>query len=97
MRREHPELTSAYEALGRAASLAGPLDPKTVAIVKLAVSLGAGLAGAAHSHTRKALEAGWTREELLHAAHITAPTIGWPGMMRSRGWVRDVTDPEPKG
>jgi len=86
-----------YEAFGRACSAGGPLDAKTVSLLKLAISLGAGLEGAAHSHARKAREAGWTREELLHAAHLCGPTIGWPGMMRGRGWVLDVTDAPEKG
>ncbi len=96
MARQHPELTGAYEAFGHAVAAAGPLDPKTIALIKLAISLGAGLEGAAHSHARKALASGWSREQLLHAAHLCAPTIGWPGMMRGRGWVLDVTDPPEK-
>lgn len=90
MKAEHPDLLEAYEALGAACAKAGPLDAKTVALVKLATSLGAGLEGAAHSHTRKALDAGWTPEELLHAATLGTPTIGFPSMMRNRGWVLDV-------
>lgn len=90
MRKEQPKLMEAYEAFGAACTSAGPLDKKTVAMVKLAISLGAGLEGAAHSHARKALAAGCTPEELLHVAHLCAPTIGFPTMMRARGWVQDV-------
>lgn len=90
MKAEHPGLLSAYESLGAACAKAGPLDAKTVALVKLATSMGAGLQGAAHSHTRKALDAGWTPEELLHTAALGTPTIGFPSMMRNRGWVQDV-------
>jgi alkylhydroperoxidase/carboxymuconolactone decarboxylase family protein YurZ len=90
MKQRHPDLVAAYEALGEACKRAGPLDAKTASLVKLAVSLGAGLEGASHSHARKALEAGATPEELLHVATLTAPTIGFPTMMRSRTWVEDV-------
>jgi alkylhydroperoxidase/carboxymuconolactone decarboxylase family protein YurZ len=90
MRREHPELLDAYEAFAKACAHAGPLDARTIALVKLAISLGAGLQGAAHSHVRKALEAGCTPDELIHVATLSAPTIGFPSMMRNRGWVRDV-------
>jgi AhpD family alkylhydroperoxidase len=83
----------AYEALGEACAGAGPLDRRTVALVKLAISLSAGLEGAAHSHARKALEAGCTPEELLHVATLLTPTIGFPPMMRARGWVQDVVGP----
>lgn len=92
MKQDHPDIVGAYEALGQATKEAGPLDPKTVSLVKLAISLGAGLEGAAHSHTRKALQAGCTAEEVMHVAILCAPTIGFPPMMRSRGWVEDVVN-----
>jgi 4-carboxymuconolactone decarboxylase len=90
MRTEHPEVMEAYESLGEACAQGGPLDRRTVALVKLGIALGAGLEGATHSHTRKALEAGWTREEVLHATLLSVPTIGFPSMMRSRKWVQDI-------
>ncbi|MCB9846532.1 MAG: carboxymuconolactone decarboxylase family protein [Phycisphaeraceae bacterium] len=87
---EHPDLLSAYERFAQACAQAGPLDAKAVSLVKLAISCGAGLEGAAHSHARKAIEAGCSREELAHVALLCAPTIGFPAMMRARGWVADV-------
>lgn len=92
MQSEHPDLMKAYESLGESCSSSGPLDRKTVALVKLAISSAAGLEGAAHSHARKALEAGCAREELLHVATLCTPTIGFPSMMRARGWILDVVD-----
>jgi 4-carboxymuconolactone decarboxylase len=89
---DHPELVGSYESMVGACASAGPLDAKTVALVKLACSISNGLEGAAHSHARKALEAGCSGEELEHVAIITAPTIGFPAMMRGRSWVRDVTE-----
>ena len=90
MHQEHPGYMAAYESLGREARRAGPLDDRTVSLVKLAISIGAGLEGAAHSHCRKAMQAGCTAEELMHVALLAAPTIGFPPMMRARGWVEDV-------
>ncbi|MFZ4431064.1 MAG: carboxymuconolactone decarboxylase family protein [Phycisphaerales bacterium] len=92
MKATNPEMVKAYEALGAACAASGPLDARTVSLVKLGISIAAGLEGAAHSHCRKALEAGCTREELLHVANLSAPTIGWPAMMRARTWVTDVID-----
>jgi alkylhydroperoxidase/carboxymuconolactone decarboxylase family protein YurZ len=92
MHRDHPELMIAYEAFASAARDAGPLDNRTLALVKLAISLGAGLEGGAHSHARKALEAGCTPAQLRHVALLCAPTIGFPPMMRARGWVEDVLE-----
>ncbi|MBC6953512.1 MAG: carboxymuconolactone decarboxylase family protein [Leptolyngbya sp. PLA2] len=96
MGKEQPELLAAYERFGEACANAGPLDLKTIALVKLAISLGAGLEGAAHSHCRKALAAGWTEDDLMHVAHLCAPTIGFPPMMRNRGWVEDVISKSAK-
>lgn len=90
MHQLYPEFMQAYEALGEAARAAGPLSPREVALVKLAISIGAGLEGAAHSHCRKALEAGCEADDLRHVALLSAPTIGFPPMMRARGWVEDV-------
>ncbi|TWU60963.1 MULTISPECIES: carboxymuconolactone decarboxylase family protein [Crateriforma] len=90
MHQDHPEFMRAYESLGKAAREAGPLSDREVALVKLAISLGAGLEGAAHSHCRKALEAGCRPDDLRHVAMLSAPTIGFPTMMRAKSWVEDV-------
>jgi alkylhydroperoxidase/carboxymuconolactone decarboxylase family protein YurZ len=90
MHQKFPELMQAYESFGKAARESGPLSDREVALVKLAISIGAGLEGAAHSHSRKALEAGCTAEDLRHVAILSAPTTGFPTMMRARSWVEDV-------
>ena len=90
MHQRYPEYMQAYEAFGEAARQAGPLSPREIALVKLAISIGAGLEGAAHSHCRKAIEAGCSADDLRHVALLSAPTIGFPPMMRARGWVEDV-------
>ncbi|VAX40451.1 hypothetical protein MNBD_PLANCTO03-1742 [hydrothermal vent metagenome] len=92
MKETHPGLVESYEALVANCAKAGPLDAKTIAMCKLATSMAAGLEGAAHSHTRKALEAGCTPAELEHVALLGTPTLGFPAMMRNRSWVRDVTE-----
>jgi alkylhydroperoxidase/carboxymuconolactone decarboxylase family protein YurZ len=92
MHQDYPQLMQAYESFGQAARESGPLTAREVALVKLAISMGAGLQGATHSHCRKALEAGCQPDELRHAAILTAPTIGFPTMMRARGWVEDVLE-----
>jgi alkylhydroperoxidase/carboxymuconolactone decarboxylase family protein YurZ len=96
MKQSNPKMLEAYEALGAACAASGPLDARTIPLVKLGMSLAAGLEGAAHSHARKALEAGCTEAELLHVANLSAPTIGWPSMMRAREWVTDVTQAASK-
>jgi alkylhydroperoxidase/carboxymuconolactone decarboxylase family protein YurZ len=87
---EYPELVRSFEALGRAAKEAGPLDAKAAALVRLGLGIGAGLEGSAHSSVRKALAAGCTPAEVRHAAILCVTTLGFPSMMRARAWVEDV-------
>ncbi|TWT83659.1 Carboxymuconolactone decarboxylase family protein [Planctomycetes bacterium CA13] len=95
MHIDHPELMQAYEAFGKATRESGPLSEREIALVKLGISIGAALEGGAHSHCRKALEAGCTADDLRHVAILTGPTIGFPTMMRARSWVEDVVS-KPK-
>jgi 4-carboxymuconolactone decarboxylase len=88
--QDYPTVAKSYEELGNAVHSVGPLDPKTRALVKLAISVGARLEGAAHSHVRKALDVGVTRDELRHVALLSLPTIGLPSMMAALSWIDDV-------
>jgi len=90
----YPDIGGSYMALGEACKEAGPLDDKTAELVKIGISIGAGLSGATHSHTRKALAAGATDDEIVHAVLMATTTVGFPSMMRGLAWVRDVLDAE---
>ena len=72
MKEQSPDVMRAYEALGEAARTAGPLDANGVALVKLALSVGAAMEGATHSSVRKALGAGCTAEEIRHVVLFQA-------------------------
>jgi alkylhydroperoxidase/carboxymuconolactone decarboxylase family protein YurZ len=89
---EHPDVAAAYERLGDAVRAAGPLSQREVALVKLALSLGARMEGAAHAHARKALAAGIEPAALEHVAILSCPTVGFPAMIMALGWVRDVAE-----
>ena len=97
LKRAHPEFMAALEAMGEAARSAGPLDARTIALVKLAYGIGAGLEGATHSQAARALAAGCTKEELLQVALLAAPTIGFPGMVRGRCWVSEAARSKRSG
>ncbi len=92
LQKNYPQVGTAYEALGDAVHAAGPLDDRTRALVKISLSIGAGLEGAVHSHARKALAAGVRPEELLHVAVLAMPTLGLPATVRALSWVRDVVE-----
>ncbi len=90
--KDQPAIARAYEDLGKAVHAAGPLDEKTRALVKLAVSIGAQREGAVHAHTRKAVAVGAAPDAIRHAAYLALPTIGFPGMMAALSWVNDILD-----
>lgn len=89
---EYPDAAKAYEALGEAVHNSGPLDMKTRALIKLAISAGARLEGAVHSQTRKALEAGLSTEEIKQTILLAIPTIGLPASMAAMSWVEDIIE-----
>jgi AhpD family alkylhydroperoxidase len=83
----HPTLAAAYDALSEACREAGPLDERTVALVKLAISVGRHADRTVHSHAKKALRAGVEANELRHVARIALPTIGLPAALDALGWI----------
>lgn len=87
----YPKLGEAWEAI-RAAEEAGPLDPRTLRLVKLAVAIGALKEGAVHSAARKALAAGAEPAELHQVVALAAGTIGLPSTVAAHGWVQDILD-----
>ena len=89
---EYPEVWNAYQTLGEACSTSGPLEPKTVRLVKLALSIGAKSEGAVHSHTRRALREGITPEEVQQVALLAVTSIGWSSSMAALSWIQDVLD-----
>jgi alkylhydroperoxidase/carboxymuconolactone decarboxylase family protein YurZ len=90
--QDYPQVWEAYNRLGEAAAEAGPLDEKTQRLVKLALAIGAQRQGAVHSHTRRALAAGCTPEELQHVGILAIATIGWPAAFAAISWIRDLVD-----
>lgn len=90
--KDYPEVAKAYEELGKAVHSSGPLDDKTRALIKLAISTGAGLEGAVHSHTRKAIELGISKEEIRQTVLLALPTIGLPPTMATMSWVDDILE-----
>lgn len=91
-RSAHPTVADAHAALGEAVRDAGPLDERSVALVKLALAVGARLEGAVHAHTRRAAAAGIERAAIEQVALLAASTLGFPCSMAAYSWVRDTLD-----
>ena len=91
--KDYPDVFRAYEQLGVAVKGAGPLDRKTRELVRLAIAIGSRHEGAVHSHTRRALEAGATADEIRHVVLLSVTSMGFPIMMAAMSWVDDVLKP----
>ena len=90
LKKEHPELLRAVEALGEAARKTGPLDAKTSQLIQLAAAAAIRSEGSVHSHVRRALAAGAKPDEIRHALLLLTPTIGFPTVAASLSWAGDV-------
>ncbi|RLC26946.1 MAG: carboxymuconolactone decarboxylase family protein [Deltaproteobacteria bacterium] len=86
------EVFEGYRKLGTACRAGGPLDEKSQDLVKLGIAVGTNSRGAVMSHTRKALGAGATKEELFHVILLSLTTIGFPKMIAAMGWVQEALD-----
>lgn len=83
----YPGMVAAYDALSDVCRETGPLDVATVALVKLAVSVGRGNPRTVHAHAKKALRAGADPDALRQIALVALPTIGLPAALDALQWV----------
>ena len=87
-----PKLKRAWELSGEAGR-EGPLDEKTVRLVKLGISMGALREGAVHSNVRKALAAGLPPAAIDQVVALAAGTVGFAAAAALFSWVQDVASP----
>ena len=90
LQSRHPKFMAAVEELGKAARQEGPLTGKTAQLIQLAAAASCRSEGAVHSHTRRALEAGASAEEVRHALLLLTSTIGFPTVAAALSWAEDV-------
>lgn len=98
-RQAHPDVWTAYENLASACH-DGPLGERERELVKLGVAIGAQAEGAVKSHVRRALDAGFTIDEVEHALVLALTTAGFPTMIAAREWAQQVFekhDPNREG
>ncbi len=88
----HPEIWSAYAALGKAAAEAGPLSDRERRLVKLALAVGAGSEGAVHSHTRRAKAEGIEPAAIGQVALLAIGPLGLPRAVAAKTWIEDIAD-----
>lgn len=90
LRADNPGIAKAYDALGDACRLAGPLPEREQRLVKLGIAVGLSSEGGVRSHVRRGLAEGIPANELLHAITIAIPTAGFPATAAAYGWAQTV-------
>jgi 4-carboxymuconolactone decarboxylase len=96
LKEKHGSFVKALEQLGEAVRQEGPLPEKTAHLIQLAAAAAIRSEGSVHSHTRRALQAGVTPEEIYHALIMLTSTIGFPTVSASLSWAYDVIEKEKK-
>ena len=91
-----PEVMSALENLGSTLRREGPIDEKTIDLIQLAAAAAVQSEGSVHSHTRRALQAGVTEEEIYHTLILLISILGFPRVSAAISWSRDVIDKKDK-
>ena len=86
--RRFPRLGEAWDLVNEEGA-AGPLDPKTQRLLKLAIAIGAMREGAVHSGVRKARDVGATPAEMEQVVALAASTIGLPAAVAVWSWVKE--------
>ena len=89
---QHPDIWSAYSALGKACSDTGPLSDREKRLVKLALAIGANSEGAVHSHTRRGRSEGIENSALEQVALLAIGPLGLPRAVAAKTWIEDITE-----
>lgn len=92
LKKKHPNYMDAVQKLGRVVREQGPLDEKTINLIQLAAATAIYSEGAVHSHAKRAMEAGASREEIFHAVMLLTSTLGFPRVSAALSWVNDVME-----
>jgi len=90
LKARYPKVMDALEALGSSIRTEGSLDEKTGHLIQLGAATVLMSEGAVHSHTRRALEAGATADEIYHALLLLISTVGFPKVAAAISWAEDV-------
>jgi 4-carboxymuconolactone decarboxylase len=90
IRMRYPEYGRTLSELGRAIKEAGPLDEKTAQLIQIGASAAIRSEGAVHSHTKRALKAGASAEEIYHCALLLTSIIGFSNVAAAISWIDDI-------
>ena len=92
LKERFPEVMEKVDEVRTLISGSGPIDEKTSHFIQLAGAAGANSEGSVHSHVRRAIKAGATKEELYHCALLLISTLGFPRAAAIVRWIDDVVE-----
>ncbi|MCC6075472.1 carboxymuconolactone decarboxylase family protein [Pseudomonas sp. GCM10022188] len=90
IQQNYPDYFAAVEALGSAAHNAGPLDERTLHLIRLGAAAAIRSEGAVHSHVLRARDAGADAAEIRHALLALTSTLGFPTVAAALSWADDI-------
>lgn len=86
---KQPAPGRAHEHIATAIESAGPLEAKTLALIKIGICVGAGLESALRSHVRHAMQRGATPAEVEQAILLGMNTVGFPRTVAAWSWGQE--------
>jgi AhpD family alkylhydroperoxidase len=89
-KEKHKNYIAAVEQLGETVRKEGPLDEKTSHLIQLAAAAAIRSEGSVHSHTRRAIKAGASPDEVFHAIILLTSTIGFPNTSAALSWAYEA-------
>lgn len=92
LKSQFEDVLAAHQNFGKALNEAGPLDRKTAHLIKLAGAAASHSQGGVNSHSKQAMAAGATKEEIYHALILLSSTIGFPSAAAAVSWAKETLE-----
>ncbi|HBE19582.1 MAG TPA: carboxymuconolactone decarboxylase family protein [Cyanobacteria bacterium UBA11149] len=86
--KRYPKLEKAWEQLSEAGR-EGPLDDKTLRLIKLGIAIGAMREGEIRANVRKAVALGISKDEIEQVIALAAATLGMSATVAVFSWVEN--------
>jgi 4-carboxymuconolactone decarboxylase len=90
---QYPKSWRAYEQLRNACDAEGPLDRKTVELIKIGISTALEHHGGLVAHISQARKAGATDNEINHAIIVAMGLAGFPTVLAASKTAREYPKP----
>jgi AhpD family alkylhydroperoxidase len=90
LQESYKPILDALGQVGQAVREAGPIQEKQAQLIQLAASAAIRSEGAVHSHTRRAVQAGASPEEIRQTLLLLISTIGYPTVAAALSWAEDI-------